>query len=83
MTPAHLGLALHHIQEAQKKQQNYSVRVQGGVVETGQEASPSSIVSLTSQRHPEKIPEVTGTSRGNTGRLERRAESLASPRDEA
>ena len=35
MTPAHLGLALHHIQEARKKQQNYSVRVQGGVVETG------------------------------------------------
>ena len=32
-----------------------------------QEASPSSIVSLTSQRHPEKLPEVTGTSRGNTG----------------
>ena len=31
------------------------------------EASPSSIVSLTSQRHPEKLPEVTGTSRGNTG----------------
>ena len=35
MTPAYLGLALHHIQEARKKQQNYSVRVQGGVVETG------------------------------------------------
>ena len=32
-----------------------------------QEASPSSIVSLTSQRHPEKLPEVTGTSRGNPG----------------
>ena len=31
------------------------------------EASPSSIVSLTSQRHPEKLPEVTGTSRGNPG----------------
>ena len=28
------------------------------------EASPSSIVYLTSQRHPEKLPEVTGTSRG-------------------
>ena len=32
-----------------------------------QEASPSSIVSLTSQRHPEKLPEVTGISRGNPG----------------
>ena len=31
------------------------------------EASPSSIVSLTSQRHPEKLTEVTGTSRGNPG----------------
>ena len=31
------------------------------------EASPSSIVSLTSQRHTEKLPEVTGTSRGNPG----------------
>ena len=31
------------------------------------EAPPNSTVSLTSQRHPEKLPEVTGTSRGNTG----------------
>ena len=31
------------------------------------EASPSSIVSLTSQRHLENPPEVTGTSRGNLG----------------
>ena len=29
------------------------------------EAPPKSTVSLTSQRHPEKLPEVTGTSRGN------------------
>ena len=29
------------------------------------EATPNSTVSLTSQRHPEKLPEVTGTSRGN------------------
>ena len=31
------------------------------------EAPPNSTVSLTSQRHPEKLPEVTGTSRGNPG----------------
>ena len=31
------------------------------------EAPPNSTVSLTSQRHPEKLPEVTGRSRGNTG----------------
>ena len=31
------------------------------------EATPNSTVSLTSQRHPEKLLEVTGTSRGNTG----------------
>ena len=31
------------------------------------EAPPNSSVSLTSQRHPEKLPEVTGTSRGNPG----------------
>ena len=31
------------------------------------EAHPNSTVSLTSQRHPEKLPEVTGTSRGNPG----------------
>ena len=31
------------------------------------EAPPNSIVSLTSQRHPEKLPEVTSTSRGNSG----------------
>ena len=28
---------------------------------------PKSTVSLTSQRHPEKLPEVTGTSQGNPG----------------
>ena len=28
-------------------------------------APPKSTVCLTSQRHPEKLPEVTGTSRGN------------------
>ena len=28
---------------------------------------PKSTVSLTSQRHPEKLPEVTDTSRGNPG----------------
>ena len=31
------------------------------------DAPPNSTVSLTSQRHPEKLPEVTGTSRGNSG----------------
>ena len=31
------------------------------------EALPNSAVSLTSQRHPEKLPEVTDTSRGNPG----------------
>ena len=31
------------------------------------EAPPNSTVSLTSQRHPRKLPEVTGTSRGNPG----------------
>ena len=31
------------------------------------EAPPNSTVSLTSQRHPEKLSEVTGTSRGNPG----------------
>ena len=31
------------------------------------EAPPNSTVSLTSQRHPEKLPEVTGTCRGNPG----------------
>ena len=31
------------------------------------EAPPNSTVSLVSQRHPEKLPEVTGTSRGNPG----------------
>ena len=31
------------------------------------EAPPNSTVSLTSHRHPEKLPEVTGTRRGNTG----------------
>ena len=32
-----------------------------------QEAPPKSTVSLTSQRHPEKLPDVTGTSRGKPG----------------
>ena len=31
------------------------------------EAPPYSTVFLTSHRHPEKLPEVTVTSRGNTG----------------
>ena len=31
------------------------------------EAPPNSTVSVSSQRHPEQLPEVTGTSRGNTG----------------
>ena len=31
------------------------------------EAPPNSTVSLTSQRNPEKLPEVTGTCRGNPG----------------
>ena len=31
------------------------------------EAPPKSTVLLTSQSHPEKLPEVTGTSRGNPG----------------
>ena len=31
------------------------------------EAHPNSTASLSSHRHPEKIPEVTVTSRGNTG----------------
>ena len=30
------------------------------------EAPPNSTVFLTSHRHPEKLPEVTCTSRGNT-----------------
>ena len=33
------------------------------------EVFPNSTVSLTSQRHPENLPEVTGTSRGNPGIL--------------
>ena len=32
-----------------------------------QEAPPNPTVSLTSQRHPEKLPGVTDTSRGNPG----------------
>ena len=35
--------------------------------EEAREASPKSTVSLTSQRHPETLPEVTGTSQGNPG----------------
>ena len=31
------------------------------------EAPPNSTVSLASHRHPEKLPEVTGISRGNPG----------------
>ena len=31
------------------------------------EAPPNTTVSVSSQRHPEQLPEVTGTSRGNTG----------------
>ena len=31
------------------------------------EAPPNSTVSLTSQRHPEKLPEATGTCRGTPG----------------
>ena len=31
------------------------------------EVTPNSTVSLSSQRHNEKLPEVTGTSRGNPG----------------
>ena len=31
------------------------------------ESSPNCTVCLTSPRHPEKLPEVTGTSRGNPG----------------
>ena len=47
----------------------------------GLQASPKSTVSLTSQRHPEKLPEVTGTSQGNPGfpatTLERHRESFS------
>ena len=35
--------------------------------EESREASPKSTVSLTSQRHPETLPEVTGTNQGNPG----------------
>ena len=35
--------------------------------EESRETRPKSTVCLTSQRHPEKLLEVTGTSRGNTG----------------
>ena len=31
------------------------------------EAPPNTTVSVSSQRNPEQLPEVTGTSRGNTG----------------
>ena len=31
------------------------------------EAPPNSTVSLTSKKHPDQVPEVTGTSRGNPG----------------
>ena len=33
------------------------------------EVFPNSTVSLNAQRHPENLPEVTGTSRGNPGIL--------------
>ena len=51
--------------------------------EESREASPKSTVSLTSQRHPETLPEVTGTSQGNPGfpaaTLERHRESFFNP----
>ena len=42
------------------------VRIAPNPVES-REAPPKSTVFLTSQKHTEKLPEVTGTSRGNTG----------------
>ena len=39
----------------------------------------NSTVSLTSQRHPENLPEVTGTSRGNPGILAKTERDLESP----
>ena len=51
--------------------------------EESREASPKSTVSLTSQRHPETLPEVTGTSQGNPGfpaaTLERHREFFFNP----
>ena len=51
--------------------------------EESREAPPNSTVSLTSQRHPEKLPDVTGTSKGNPGfpaaTLERPRESFFNP----
>ena len=43
------------------------------------EAPPNSTVSLTSQRHPEKLPEVTGTCGGNQGFLPQPEKDLESP----
>ena len=47
------------------------------------EAPPNCTVSLTSQRHPETLPEVTGTSQGNPGfpaaTLERHREFFFNP----
>ena len=46
-------------------------------------APPKSTVCLTSQRHPEKLPEVTSTSQGNPGfpaaTLERHRKSFFNP----
>ena len=43
------------------------------------EAPPNSTVSLTSQNHPEKLPEVTCTSRGNPGFQLRPKKDVVSP----
>ena len=43
------------------------------------EAPPNSTVPLTSQRHPEKLHEVTGTCRGNPGFLPQWEKDLESP----
>ena len=43
------------------------------------EAPPNTTVSVSSQRHPEQLPEVTGTSQGNTGYPAATRERLDSP----
>ena len=43
------------------------------------EAPPNSTVSLNSQRHAEKLPEITGRSRGTSGFLLRREKNLENP----
>ena len=43
------------------------------------EAPPKFTVSLTSKRHPEKLPEVTGKSRENSGFLLRPEKNLENP----